>query len=77
MHDAVQIVAIYYSIRFIGTVFEAIGWLVFVFGQLFPDIVSHGDVNIFLSVVPFEMNSTIQFNFPIFFHVVMLAKDGH
>ena len=59
MHDVVQICAIYYWIWFIWAVLEAIGGLVFVFGQFFPDIVRPGDVNVSLSVVPFELNYTI------------------
>ena len=40
-------------------VLEAVGEFVFVFGQFLPDIVRHGDVNIPLYVVPFQLRSTI------------------
>ena len=59
MNYAVRILAVYDWIWFIWAVLEAIGGLVIVFGEFFPDVVRHGDVDIAVSIVPFQVNSTV------------------
>ena len=59
MYYAVRILAIYDWIWFMWAVLEAIGGLVIVFGELFPDVGRHGNVDTSVSIVPFQVNSTV------------------